>query len=203
MKRLLFAVAALLPAAAWAQLVPLGLSGDAPLATTSALTAETARAQAAESTLLPKTGDASAATVLPSGATTARTLAAREADVANALDFGADPTGVADSATAINAAAAATQAGVRRDVYIPAGVYHLANPVTVGATSGTAQSQCLIGDGFGTVLDVSTDFNTSAAGVISLSTLANAPDVQLCVRNLSIRFHQPQDLVTTTTVATA
>ncbi|MDR3418811.1 MAG: hypothetical protein P4L83_21765, partial [Nevskia sp.] len=47
------------------------------------------------------------------------------------------------------------------------------------------------------------DFNTSAAGVISLSTLANAPDVQLCVRNLSIRFHQPQDLVTTTTVATA
>jgi hypothetical protein len=53
MKRLLLALAALLPATAWAQLTPLGMSGNAPPAAASALTAETSRAQAAEALLAP------------------------------------------------------------------------------------------------------------------------------------------------------
>ena len=50
------------------------------------------------------------------GGSTPRSAQDRAADVANVLDFGADPTGVADSSAAINAAAA-----TGKTVWLPIG----------------------------------------------------------------------------------
>lgn len=61
------------------------------------------------------------ANVLSTNSTTARSLAVRFADPENVLDFGADPTGVADSTTAIQAAI--NQAGIGGNTYLPAGTY--------------------------------------------------------------------------------
>ena len=70
----------------------------------------------------------SGATITPSGASAARTLAARAADVIDVLDFGADPTGAADSAPAFTAAMAAVSGGWGR-VFVPRGSYKLNSAV--------------------------------------------------------------------------
>jgi polygalacturonase len=62
------------------------------------------------------------------GGTVSRSAQDRAADVANGLDYGADPTGVADSSTAINAAAAVLASGPdgkHKSVYLPAGIYRV------------------------------------------------------------------------------
>ncbi len=71
--------------------------------------------------------DVSAADVTASGAGTARTLAARAADRINVLDFGADPTGVADSSAAFTAAMATVKAGEWGLLWVPRGTYLLAS----------------------------------------------------------------------------
>jgi hypothetical protein len=58
--------------------------------------------------------DVSNAAVLASGATTARSMAEIESDVANVLNFGADPTGTNDSTTAVTESAA-----TGRQPYVP------------------------------------------------------------------------------------
>lgn len=63
-------------------------------------------------------GNISNSTAIATGSTTARSLANRFADVANVLDFGADPTGATDSTTAIQNAIA-----TGKNVYIPKGDY--------------------------------------------------------------------------------
>lgn len=232
MMRLLLALAALLPATAWAQLIPLGLTGDAPPATASALSSETARAQtaegllaplaspaltgtptvptaaagtsttqaastafatgavateaararAAESTLLPRTGDASAATILPTGGASARTLAVRAADVANVLDFSADPTGVTDSTAAINAAIA-----TGKTVWLPAGTYAVSNLIQI------PNGQTLRGDDRTvSILAVSSaTMNLSAIGVVQLCQGTGHGDCNATLRDIGISFSQP------------
>lgn len=73
-----------------------------------------------------------------------RTVQARLADYINAIDYGADNTGVADSSTAINNAIVA--AGTRC-VYLPGGTYK------ASAISMNQQAACLYGDGkFSTII---------------------------------------------------
>lgn len=179
MNRFFFAFVVLLPTAAWAQLVPLGLPSNEPLAAASALTSEVTRAENAESTLLPKTGDASVVTVLRTGGTTARTLAARAADVANVLDFGADPTGVADSTAAIRAAVA-----TKKSVWVPTGTYLVSDLIAL------KNGQKLYGDGrTNSILAVSsTTFNLSALGVVQLAS----GETGAILQDIGISFTQPQ-----------
>jgi hypothetical protein len=163
-------------------------------------------AAGAVSNLIPGaalSGSGSSQVVSLPGSVAANSTYSATSPVANALWYGADPTGATDSSTAINAAAAATQYGVARNVYLPAGVYHIASPITIGSTSSSATGQCLVGDGFNTILDVSTDFSPSASGVVTLAGYVSDPGVQLCVKDLTIRFHQPADIMTTTTQATS
>jgi hypothetical protein len=67
------------------------------------------------------------------GATTPRAYADRAADVVNVRDFGADPTGVADSAPAFTAAIASVPTGNVR-LYVPHGTYRLNTSVNDGNT---------------------------------------------------------------------
>lgn len=94
------------------------------------------------------TGNVSAATVTTTGGTASRTLANIAADAVSVMSYaGIDPTGAADSSSAINAAAAfACTFTPPREVYFPAGTYLLTaanltaqcNGQTLRATPGTA-----------------------------------------------------------------
>ena len=96
-----------------------------------------------------------------------------------------DPSGTADSAAAINAAAIAVANGVRPDVHLASGTYRLAHPLNIGG------GQCLYGDGRGnTTLTVGADFDPAAKGVI---VLTGREQQGPCVRDLTIRFAQPGD----------
>jgi hypothetical protein len=125
--------------------------------------------------------------VTATGGSTARSVQANFGDVANVLDYGADPTGGTDSSAAFNAAAATLAANNRnKAVYLPAGTYLLANQITL--TGG----QTLFGDGRGsTVLLVDQRFSTSATSVLML--YAGGLDPGPIVRDLGITFAQPQD----------
>ena len=107
-----------------------------------------------------------------------RAAQARAADVANVLDFGADPTGVVDSALAFQMALATGRA-----VYAPGGTYLINSQVVVGA------NQTLYGDGRGvTTLNVTSTFSSTATSVILLTgTEFQAPTV----RDFAITFQQP------------
>ena len=74
----------------------------------------------------------SAGTATATSGSTARTLAARAADRRNVMDYGADPTGTADSATAFANARGAAQAAGGGMVYVPMGTY-LLNSTVYGA----------------------------------------------------------------------
>jgi Pectate lyase superfamily protein len=105
--------------------------------------------------------------------------------VPNPLSYGADPRGAGDSSSAINKAAGVTSNGVRANVYLPAGTYHVAHQLNIGA------GQCLYGDGRGnTTLTVGADFDPAAKGVISLTGREQQGP---CVRDLDIKFAQPRD----------
>jgi hypothetical protein len=62
-------------------------------------------------------------------AAVARTLANRFADVVNVLDFGADPTGSANSTSAINLALIA--AGTTKTIWFPDGTYLISSNLTI------------------------------------------------------------------------
>jgi len=55
--------------------------------------------------------------------------------VINVLDYGADPTGVTDSSSAIAAAVVACQAESQSSLYFPTGIYLLSSTITLGAGS--------------------------------------------------------------------
>jgi hypothetical protein len=65
--------------------------------------------------------------VAASGATAARTIASKLADAPSVVDFGADPTGVADSTSAFNTA----MTDFTR-LYVPPGTYKVTNTLTLG-----------------------------------------------------------------------
>jgi len=69
--------------------------------------------------------DLSGDPVTATGSTTARTLGARGSDWVNVLDYGADPTGVADCAPAFLAAMSAVPSGAWGKVVVPKGTYRL------------------------------------------------------------------------------
>ncbi len=71
----------------------------------------------------------SAASVTATGSTTARTAGSRAADRLNVLDFGADPTGAADSMPAFVAAMNAIPAGTFGAIMVPRGTYKLNSTV--------------------------------------------------------------------------
>ena len=73
--------------------------------------------------------DASAAVVTTPGSTVPRTLAERAATRLDVLDFGADPTGVADSAAAFATAMASIPVGAAARLSVPRGIYRLNSPV--------------------------------------------------------------------------
>jgi len=110
----------------------------------------------------------------------------------------ADPTGVLDSSAAINAAAALSVGGVIQNVILPSGTFLISNQLNIGSPTA---SQCLVGQGWGTVLHVTVAFNPSANGVVNLSG-TSLNNVQPCVKNLQIQFDQPTDLQTTASAGT-
>jgi hypothetical protein len=71
----------------------------------------------------------SAASVTATGSTTARSAGARAADRINVLDFGADPTGAADSAPAFIAAMNTVASGSWGEITVPRGTYKLNSAV--------------------------------------------------------------------------
>lgn len=123
---------------------------------------------------------------LTPGSTTARTDAARWGDVRNAVDWGADPTGVADSTAALNNALATDASGVYHNVYMPPGNpnYQVTNSVTVH------QGQCLTGDSENQPAIVAGyNYNSAGGSPLVLSGTA-AP----CAKNLNIEFTQPTSI---------
>lgn len=75
-----------------------------------------------------------------------RTYASKFGDVVSVTDFGADPTGSADSTAAINnAIGAVTSTG--GTVYLPGGTYKISSAIVLPATNASVS---LIGSGFGT-----------------------------------------------------
>jgi len=89
---------------------------------------------------------------LATGTTFARTLANRFADVVNVLDFGADPTGVVNSATFIqNAINYANSSLTKKFVFIPSGRYKISSQLQ------TYSNITISGDSNGsTIFDYST-----------------------------------------------
>lgn len=77
-------------------------------------------------------GNISSSTAIATGSTTARTLANRFSDVVNALDFGADPTGVVDSTQAIQDAID-IQKG---PVFLPNGIYLVSSEIVIKDGTG-------------------------------------------------------------------
>src|SRR4029077_13245379 len=93
------------------------------------------------------------------GGNIVRSAQNRSADVVNILDFGADPTGVSDSAPAIINAAATVSADNARQkaVYVPAGIYRVNSQIHLSA------AQTLFGDSRGSsVLMIDQSFASSA-----------------------------------------
>jgi hypothetical protein len=121
-----------------------------------------------------------------------------ETSVANVLiQAGTDASGVLDSSTGINAAAALLAYTQHKSVYLPTGTYHVAHQLNL--TSG----QCLYGDSRGgTIITVGADFDPTATAVMLLS--GGNLDPGPCVHDVAIEFTQPTtDVVTTTTTTSA
>jgi len=161
-------------------------------ASTTALTNEAATARAAEAAnaalagaAIPAAGGNASATVVtaPTTGGTARTLVTKTQDTINVLDYGADPTGATDSATAFaNAGTAAIAAGNSgpRCVYMPGGNYL----ISAGAITNIS---CLEGDGMSTsTILVNNTFNSSALGVIQVPSTDTFP----VYRNFGMTFVQ-------------
>jgi hypothetical protein len=87
----------------------------------------------------------------PSGGT-ARAMQSHFSDVINLLDYGADPTGVADSSTALAAAIAQVNTDyglsprVLKCIYVPTGSYKINNATAIPAF-GFGVPGCVYGDG--------------------------------------------------------
>lgn len=116
----------------------------------------------------------------PAGSTTTRSLQAWSADVANVLNFGADPTGAADSAPAINAALA-----TGKPTWLPKGTYLVRSAINVGSGG------VLYGSGRG-ITTIVVD-QTFAPGDLGVIVLAGVEDQAPIVSDLRIVFTQPLD----------
>jgi len=122
-------------------------------------------------------------------------LDAAVGSVANVLHYGADPTGATDSTAAIRAAIATT-----KNVYLPAGTYRITDRLTLGSLT---QSQAMQGDGLATTLLIGTSFNPAVTDGVVVLTGINLTDQRPMVRDVTFRFEQPADIVTTATATSA
>lgn len=111
-------------------------------------------------------------------------------DVANVLDFGADPTSGIDSSAAFNAAAAQiAPSGRPKSVYVPTGWYLINNQINLAA------GQALYGDSrLNSVLLIDQRFSPSAASVIYLTGGPSAAGP--LIHDLGISFAQPPTALT-------
>ena len=111
-----------------------------------------------------------------------RTVQAKLQESVSVLDFGADPSGVLDSTTAIQAAITAATAG-SRSVYVPGGTYTVSSVLTVplNMTGGIIH-----GDGVNSVIQASVGFSSTnmlvGAATLSLLTLR---DLTFSANNVS------------------
>jgi hypothetical protein len=100
--------------------------------------------------------------------------------VANVKAMGADPAGLVDATTIINAAIA-----TGRTVYLPTGRYRITNMIAL------SPGQIMYGDGrTQSVLTVSSDFNATAAGVVEAATV----EPGAALRDIGISFAQPSTI---------
>ena len=129
------------------------------------------------------------------GGTVPRSAQDRAADVANVLDFGADPTGVADSTAAIRAAVA-----TGHDVVLPSGAYRITGRIAFGSLT---KSRTMTGLGFGAIFVMDADFDPTVTDGVIVTTGINLTDASPAIRNISFHFNQPADLVTAATAASA
>lgn len=105
-----------------------------------------------------------------------------------------------DSSAAFIAAAAATDAnGNLYNLYVPPLPFHLANCVTLGSGS---QSQRIQGDGWASILYVSSDLNPACAGVL-IPANNRFVNQQVSIKDLQVLAQPPHDIVTTATAAEA
>lgn len=147
---------------------------------------------------LAQSGNLSGGTVkATSSAASPSTLTNIISRSANVIDYGADPTGVASSTSAINAAAGKISpwSQAYKTVDVPAGKYYLTGKISIekGAIRGAGRVN--------TQFYVDEDFNTSDACVICLSSGGFDPGPELS--DFSITMEQPNtDTTTTTTVGT-
>jgi hypothetical protein len=111
----------------------------------------------------------------------------RAADVANVLDYGADPTGVADCTAAFNAAAAQLASnGLNKAVYFPTGTYRINGQISLTKCQG------MFGDSRGSsVLVIDDKFSPTDTCVIMCSAASYDAGPEL--RNFGITFAQPSD----------
>lgn len=114
----------------------------------------------------------------------------------NVLDFGADPTGVADSSAAFNAAASqAMSNGHHKAVYAPTGTYLIRQQISLSA------GQHLFGDGdSSTILLITDQFDPGASSVILCT--GGFIDPGPTIRDLLFWFLQPNDVASRSTFKT-
>lgn len=109
------------------------------------------------------------------GRPTSRTMPARIADIFNVLDFGADPTGVADSQPAVLAATtAASNSGI---IFFPKGNYKVLSAILIPSGSslnfiGEGGSSFVQGTFNGFVFDNLSDPYNAAGGISSIEQLS-------------------------------
>lgn len=114
---------------------------------------------------------------------------------ANVIVHGADPTGATDSTAAIRAAIA-----TGASVYLPAGNYRITDRLNLGSLT---QSQAMQGDGLATTLLIGTSFNPAVTDGVVVLTGINLTDQRPMVRDITFKFEQPADIVTTATATSA
>jgi len=112
------------------------------------------------------------------GGTTPRSAYDRAADVANVLDFGADPTNATNSTAAFIAAIA-----TNKSVYVPKGSYRITDLLALNLR------QRMYGDGrsVSQLMVYHNSFNLSALGVVQLGTSETAA----ALRDIGLVFSQP------------
>jgi hypothetical protein len=113
---------------------------------------------------------------LATGTTFARNLVTREADVANVLDFGADPTGVVDSKPAILLAIA-----TNKNVFFPKGTYKFV-VTTTNAVTPSAKS---------TLFGMGAEIKFETTNTASFFNIFNLNQGDVTIRDLKLTWTTP------------
>ena len=113
----------------------------------------------------------------------ARTVQSKECDFVSALDFGADPTGVADSTTALQAGLTAVGAAGGGTFYIPAGTYKTTNTLLIPTdvmVRGAGRQATIISSPAGTYAGKSVE-GSNVYATLAMAAVNNASVYSLTV----------------------